>query len=913
MNRFRSVAILALVVVSLAGLSGCLSSGSTGGGGTPKITTTTIPATATIGAAYAGATISTTGGTVPLSYSIVSGALPAGLILSSVNNQGAISGTPQRQSTGAYPFTVQVKDSSNPARTATQSYTITVSAPAVPVVNAPSNSTPPCVLAPATAGTSYNAIFTATGTGPFTWFSPSAPSGLNMNQSTGVLSGIPLQVGTNLPFTVYVMDIAGQTSAGLACTITISPAAGQLTITSPLTLPAGVVGRQYNVQLLATGGVPPYFWSGVSGGLPTNLNLSQPGLISGVPSQAQSTPYTFEVQVQDSEIPPVIVTSGEFSIAVTSNIDVTFTTGKFTEIDAGAAAVTVNVSVSGDAYGQGGVTWTLQSGSPLVSCGTLGTATPCGTLTPILTETGTSLSATYLPPASQPSGANDTPTITATAVDDPSKSAGFGFTINPVGAAACPVGRESSMNGSFAYLVKGFDANGAVVIAGSFHADGTGKITGGVEDINRAGTGAQTSLAIDPSTSSYTLGADGRGCMTVATAAGQQTFRYSVAAFSNGAPTAGNIIEFDDKTGEGTRGSGILRAQDASSFSSERLANGYAFGLSGFGAAGEHVALAGMFTADGKGNIIGGNFDRNDAGTLTANSSKLAGTYNIPEGSTTGRGTFNATLNGMPFTFAAYMVNSGEVILAGLDQISATNQITSGEALVSAGPFSNATLAGSHILRETAMSRSGSNPGTRAMIGVLTFDGKNAGGVTGTLFNDEAGVSSTTNILHGAATYSVDASTGRITFTGVGTDSPVGYIVHGASGVTAFLVGTDSAAADGALEFQSAANANFKTSTFSGAYSFGTDENVDYSTTNESHSGNIVKSGNAAVSGESDQSQPRANGLVANQPFSNAFVFNSEGIGTSGKNPAVTNGTHIFFIDGETESTHPRLTIAEKQ
>jgi hypothetical protein len=323
--------------------------------------------------------------------------------------------------------------------------------------------------------------------------------------------------------------------------------------------------------------------------------------------------------------------------------------------------------------------------------------------------------------------------------------------------------------------------------------------------------------------------------------------------------------------------------------------------------------LAGMFTADGKGNIIGGNFDRNDAGTLTANSSKLAGTYNIPEGSTTGRGTFNATLNGMPFTFAAYMVNSGEVILAGLDQISATNQITSGEALVSAGPFSNATLAGSHILRETAMSRSGSNPGTRAMIGVLTFDGKNAGGVTGTLFNDEAGVSSTTNILHGAATYSVDASTGRITFTGVGTDSPVGYIVHGASGVTAFLVGTDSAAADGALEFQSAANANFKTSTFSGAYSFGTDENVDYSTTNESHSGNIVKSGNAAVSGESDQSQPRANGLVANQPFSNAFVFNSEGIGTSGKNPAVTNGTHIFFIDGETESTHPRLTIAEKQ
>jgi hypothetical protein len=636
------------------------------------------------------------------------------------------------------------------------------------------------------------------------------------------------------------------------------------------------------------------------------------GLISGTPTIASATPYAFQVEVGDNENPQVTASAPPnslFNVTITSNIVVAIT-NPFTAIDAGAATVTVNATVTNDASPTGGVTWMLESGSPLAVCGTLTTA-PCGTLTPIGSP---STSATYTPPATVPTGTGQsTPTIVATAADDPSKSDSFTFTINPAGAAACPVGRESAMSGSFAYLMKGFDANGAVAIAGSFHADGTGKITGGVEDINRAGTGPQTNLAIDPSSSSYTLGADGRGCMTVATAAGQQAFRYSMAAFSNGAPTEGNIIEFDDKTGEGTRGSGILRAQDASSFSIEKLASGYAFGLSGFGAAGEHVALAGMFAADGKGNIVGGNFDRNDAGNLTANSSKLAGTYNIPAGSTTGRGTFNATLNGTPFTFAAYIVNSGEVILAGADQVSATNQITSGEALASAGPFSNGTPAGSHILRETAMSPSGSHPGTRAMIGVLTFDGKTSGGVTGTLFDDEAGASSTTNILHGAATYSVDAGTGRIMFTGVGADSPVGYIVHGASGVTAFLVGTDSGAADGALEFQSAANANFKTSTFSGAYSFGTDENVDYSTTNESHSGSFAKSGNAALSGESDQSRPRANGLVANQPFSNAFVFNSEGIGTSGKNPAVTNGTRIFFIDVENESTHPSVAIAEKQ
>jgi len=908
MNRFRSMATVALLSIALGALSGCVSSG-TSSGGSPKITTTTIPSTATVGLAYAGATISTSGGTPPLSYSVSSGQLPSGIVLSKT---GAISGT--ARAAGTFTFVVQVQDSHNPPQTAVSpQFTITVTNPAAPAITCPGTLSGSTCQLPAviTLGASVNVTFTATGTGPFAWSESGAPMSLKMVTSTGVLTGEATQPGANQPFIVTVQDAAGQT-ADLNCTITIPAAAQKLMISYSGTPANGVVGTPYtNFALTASGGLAPYGWI-ANPSLPPGLTVAN-GIISGTPTVASTTPYSFQIEVGDNQNPQATALApptSTFNVTITSNILITIT-NPFAAIDAGAAAVTVNATVANDASPTGGVTWTLESGSPLAVCGTP-TTMPCGTLTGIGSP---STSATYMPPAIVPTGTGQsTPTIVATAVDDPSKSASFMFTINAPAAAACPAGRESSMNGSFAYLMKGFDANGAVAIAGSFHADGTGKIAGGVEDINRAGTGPQTNLAIDPSSSSYTLGADGRGCLTVATAAGQQTFRYSMAAFSNGAPTEGNIIEFDDKTGEGTRGSGILRAQDASSFSNEKFASGYAFGLSGFGAAGEHVALAGMLTSDGKGNIVGGNFDGNDAGTLTANSSKLVGTYSIPAGSTTGRGTFNATLNGAPLRFAAYMVNSGEVILAGVDQVSATNQITSGEALASAGPFNNGTLAGSHILRETAMSRSGSNPGTRAMIGVLTFDGKNAGGVTGTLFNDEAGLSSTTNILHGAATYSVDGGTGRITFTGMGADSPVGYIVHGTSGVTAFLVGADSGAADGALEFQSAANAKLKTSTFSGAYySFGTDENVDYSTTNESHSGSFAKSTDASVSGASDQSQPHANGLVANQPFSNAFVFNSEGIETSGKNPAVTNGTRIFFIDEENESTHPRVTIAEKQ
>ena len=915
MNRFRSVATVALLCVLLGGLSGCVSSG-TSSGGTPKITTTSIPNTATVGLAYAGATISTSGGTPPLSFSISSGQLPSGIILSKT---GAISGT--ARAAGTFMFVVQVQDSNNPPRTATSpQFTITVTTPAPPAIQCPGTLSGTTCQLPAVAalGNTVNVTFTATGTGPFTWstaLNNPPPASLMMVPSTGVLTGEATQPGTNQPFTVKVSDVAGQ-SANLNCTITIPAASQKFAITYSGTPPNGVVGTPYGTggngfQFTGNGGLAPYNWFEVPpGNPPPGLTVNGNGLLAGTPTMASTTPYIFQVEAQDSQTPPAMAfapaaSNSMFSVTITSNIAVAIT-NPFTAIDAAAAAVTVNATVTNDVTPTSGVVWTFGS----ASCNN--SSNPCGELSPIPPAgAGPSTSATYTPPATQPSGANDMPTITATAVDDPSKSASFTFTINAVGAAACPVGREAEMAGTFAYLMKGFDANGAVAIAGSFHADGTGKIIGGVEDINRAGTGPQVNLSIDPGGSSYTLGADSRGCLMVATAAGLQTFRFSLAGFANGAPTEGNIIEFDDNSGTATRGSGIIRAQDAGSFSNDKFASSYAFGLSGFGAAGEHVALAGRLTSDGNGNIVGGNFDRNDAGNLTANSSKLSGAYSIPAGSTTGRGTLNARFNGTPFTFAAYMVNSGEVILAGLDQISPANQIISGEALASAGPYSNATLAGSHMLRTTALNRSGSNAGARATIGVLTFDGKNAGGVTGTLFDDEAGTKRTTNILQGAATYSVDQNTGRIAFTGVGTDSPVGYVSRTGSGVTAFLVGTDSGAADGALEFQSGAGANFKPSALAGAYSFGTDENVDYSTANETHVARFTSSTTTA-SGMSDQSQPRANGLLGSQPYSQAFVFNAEGIGTAGTNPAVTNGTRIFFIE-ETAATNPSITVGEKQ
>jgi hypothetical protein len=100
MERIRAAATVPSLCVLPGGLSGCVSSGS-GLGGPLSITTTSIPATATVGSAYAGASISATGGTPSLSFSLSSGQLPSGVTLA---RTGSISGTPR--ASGTFTFVV---------------------------------------------------------------------------------------------------------------------------------------------------------------------------------------------------------------------------------------------------------------------------------------------------------------------------------------------------------------------------------------------------------------------------------------------------------------------------------------------------------------------------------------------------------------------------------------------------------------------------------------------------------------------------------------------------------------------------------------------------------------------------------------------------------------------------------------
>lgn len=84
--------------------------------------TTTSLANGTAGTAYS-TILAATGGQVPYTWSVASGALPGGLSLSST---GVLSGTPT--ASGSFTFTAAVADSSSTKQTASQSLTLVIQA-----------------------------------------------------------------------------------------------------------------------------------------------------------------------------------------------------------------------------------------------------------------------------------------------------------------------------------------------------------------------------------------------------------------------------------------------------------------------------------------------------------------------------------------------------------------------------------------------------------------------------------------------------------------------------------------------------------------------------------------------------------------------------------------------------------------
>ncbi len=330
----------------------------------------------TVGLAYSQS-LAASGGTPPYSsWTVTTGTLPAGLSLAA--STGVISGTPTTAGTSS--FSVTVKDSTG-TTSSPQALSITIVAGVtITTTTVPSGS----------VGTAYSATLAATGGTPpyssWTVSSGTLPAGLSLAASSGVISGTPTTGGTS-SFSVTVKDSAGNTSPAQALSITIGT---PLTITTT-TLPAGGIGIAYNQTLAATGGTPPYSnWTVTSGALPPGLTLTaSSGAISGSPTTATGSPFTFTVTVNDSTnttSPPktltIAISSVTLQIGQPSNYLFTLastsapsiSTVKIVASDGSAQPITVSVA-------PGAYNWLTVSPTSGVTPATLTlTANPAGLL-----------------------------------------------------------------------------------------------------------------------------------------------------------------------------------------------------------------------------------------------------------------------------------------------------------------------------------------------------------------------------------------------------------------------------------------------------------------------------------------------------------------------------------------------------
>jgi len=267
------------------------------GPGQLAISTGTLP-TAALNFTYTAA-LSAVGGSGSYRWNLASGSLPNGLILDQATGQ--IFGKPTQ--TGTFSFEIQAIDTAANASRRSMFILVSDTNSGINSVGVLTTS-----LASGTIDRRYSQTINAGGgTAPYSWSisSGALPDGLNINASTGEISGTP-KLQSEETFTVKVVDARGQV-ATKALSITINRTDSNISILTAA-LPIGIINRAYvrtgcgtnfSGQLAATGGNSTYTWEVSSGTLPAGLTLSSTGNLTGTPTATGSS--TFTVRVADND------------------------------------------------------------------------------------------------------------------------------------------------------------------------------------------------------------------------------------------------------------------------------------------------------------------------------------------------------------------------------------------------------------------------------------------------------------------------------------------------------------------------------------------------------------------------------------------------------------------------------------
>jgi hypothetical protein len=277
----------------------------------PTITVTPATLGNLATAAAFNSTLSATGGNGPYTFSLASGALPAGTTLTP---GGIFSGTPV--ATDSYGFGVTATDAHGFTGTTTYNFSVED-----PVVSLDSPADGP--LPPATAFVAYSETFAASGgIGPHTFeLTGTLPAGLTLT-TAGLLSGTPTVPGS-YSFSVLARDASpapGPFDSG-AMNYTLEVDLPLVTISTG-SLPDGVTGQVYSATLAGTGGTAPYSFAVTVGGLPPGLDLAPSGLLSGTPTTDGQ--YNFTVEVTDDN-----GATGDKAFSITVDLDTAAISDRF--------------------------------------------------------------------------------------------------------------------------------------------------------------------------------------------------------------------------------------------------------------------------------------------------------------------------------------------------------------------------------------------------------------------------------------------------------------------------------------------------------------------------------------------------------------------------------------------------------
>jgi hypothetical protein len=531
-------------------------------------------------------------------------------------------------------------------------------------------------------------------------------------------------------------------------------------------------GTAGSFQVTATGAPAPAVSE--SGSLPAGVTFSA-GNLSGTPTVSGTFQVTFAAQ--NGVMPNA---SQNFTLTVNpAPPPLTITTTSLPNGTVGNAyTATLNASGGVQPY-----TWSANGGLPsgltLSSSGTIsGTPAATGALSFTVSVSD-----------------SENPIVTV--------SASLSITVN----AQNPCANNATLSGAYAMILAGWaDSSFGNVfggVVGSFYADGIGNITQGLVDMNSWFGPAQ-----DTFTGTYCISPTNfnLGTMTInpVTYPNPRTLAFVLQSDGNG-----NIIFFDTNADfcsgcglGGFHGSGALRKQQTTPFSTSEIAGSYAFGFSGADGGAPHLAEAGVITADGSGNIIGGEYDFNFGGTITTGSVVPAGSaYTV---ASTGRGTATIIGTTSAIGLVFYVVSPSEVLFLQDDA-----PVVAGRALLQSGSFNNSSLSGNMVI--------GIEDGqAEAEAGILTADGSGSFTYGMDVYSTDIGWGS----APGTGTYLV-ASNGRVQLSSIGTSSaaPVAYLVGQNE---AFLVGTDADVGFGKMTPQS--GSNFSTASLNGNFMGGSEQ-----------------------------------------------------------------------------------------